>query len=217
MQARISRARITFVVICALVLMCATTSAQSAENEVGVIVDYGDESITWIWIPFAEEETPLIDLLEMTDLQMVTVGFGGMGEGVCQIDDTGCPAADCRQRLCQTSSSSPFWRIMELRDGEWSMTGSGVSGIRVEDGDIYSLSWSAENPDLPIVSMDELAANAGADRAANPLVPALRTDGVGETADEQQSWLPAIGATVVVLAAGVVLVLRSRRVRGDQP
>lgn len=197
--------------MCILALMFGGATAQVSSLQAGVIIDYGDDRTTWIWIPFEEPETPLIDLIKSTELEMVTVGFGGLGEGVCQIDDTGCPVGDCRQRLCQTNSASPFWRIMRLDGEEWSFANSGVSGSRVNDGDIYALSWSSDNPELPVVTIDDVAVNSGADRNASNPVAAMRTDGESDADDSTPAaWAPAIGAVgVVVLAAGV-LVFRAK-------
>lgn len=201
--------------MCVLALTFLPVTAADSWQEAGVIIDYGDERITWVWIPFDEHEPRLIDLLNSTELEMVTVGFGGLGEGVCQIDDTGCPAAECRQRMCQTTSSSSFWRMMALNGDEWNMTSSGVSGTKVNDGDIYALSWSAENPDLPIVTIEELAQNANADRDANVPVSALYTEGESATpVSSPDSWAPAVGALGLVVTAAGVLVFRARSSRG---
>ena len=209
------RAHIVVSVLCALALLIAPASAQDESFEAGVIIDYGDDRITWVWIPFDDPEALLVDLLNQTELEMVTVGFGGLGEGVCQIDGTGCPVGDCRQRMCQTSSSSPFWRLMKLGDGEWSMISSGISGSKVEDGDIYALSWSSENPDLPVVSIDELARNAGADRDVSNPVAAIRTEGEADDSNAAPAaWAPAVGALGVVIAVAGVLIYRSRAGRG---
>lgn len=208
-------AHIAIAVMCALVMVVAPAVAQDDDYAAGVIIDYGDDRITWIWIPFDEPETPLINLLNDTELEMVTVGFGGLGQGVCQIDDTGCPAADCRQRMCQTSSSSPFWRVMKLHDDEWGMISSGVSGTKVDDGEIYALSWSAETPELPVVSMAEMATNAGADIEANDPVAAIHTD--GESAEEDASpanWTTAAGASVLIVTIAGVLVFRAKVGKG---
>lgn len=206
---------IVLAAMCALAMLITPAFAQDNWYEAGVIIDYGDDRVTWIWIPFEESDTSLIDLLNSTDLEMVTVGFGGLGEGVCQIDDTGCPVGDCRQRMCQTSSSSPFWRIMTLSGDEWVFASSGVSGTKVNDGGIYALSWSGEDPDLPVVSIDELALNAGADRGAADPIASIRTDGESAKDETDAAWAPALGALgLVVLAAGA-LVMRSRNSRGD--
>lgn len=216
LQLKLVKAHVAIAALCALALLIAPASAQDESFEAGVIIDYGDDRITWMWIPFDDPETPLVDLINETDLEMVTVGFGGLGEGVCQIDDTGCPVGDCRQRLCQTSSSSPFWRVMKLGDEEWSMVSSGISGSKVIDGEIYALSWSSENPELPVVSIDELATNAGADRDTSNPVAAIRTEGEAEESDSSPAaWAPAIGALGIVMVVAGALIYRSRARRGS--
>lgn len=197
--------------MCVLAILFAPVSAQDSWNEAGVIIDYGDERITWIWVPF-QGDASLIDVLSLSDLEMVTVGFGGMGEAVCQIDETGCPTTDCRTRLCQTSSSSPFWRLMKFSGDEWVMAGSGVSGTKVKDGDIFALSWSAVTPELPPVSMDEIASKAEADRGVTSPLPAMVTE--GEAPEKSSaSWIPATGVLVFVVAAAGFLVMRARSLR----
>ncbi len=206
---------IVIAAMCALAFILTPANAQDGSYQAGVIIDYGDDRITWVWIPFDEPETPLIDLLEQTELEMVTVGFGGLGQGVCQIDDTGCPAADCRQRMCQTSSSSPFWRLMKLGGDEWSMISSGLSGTKVVDGEIYALSWSAENPELPVVTIDELASRAGSDRDVSAPIAAVRTEGESANANSgSASWELAAGALVFVMVVAGVLIYRARSSRG---
>lgn len=211
-----SNARIVLVTMCAIAMVSLPAAAQNEQYAAGVIIDYGDDRVTWIWMPFDEPDTPLIDLLEDTELEMVTVGFGGLGEGVCQIDDTGCPAADCRQRMCQTSSSSPFWRVMKLSDDSWNMSSSGISGTKVVDGEIYALSWSAETPDLPVVSIEELAVKAGVERDAMNPVASMRTEGESAKVDDSPAnWMTASGAMVVIATVSTVLVVRSKSRRRE--
>lgn len=208
-------AHIVIVAMCALAMLFTPAFAQDDWYETGVIIDYGDDRITWIWIPFEEPDTPLIDLLATSELEMVTVGFGGLGEGVCQIADTGCPVGECRQRMCQTSSSSPFWRIMKLNGDEWAFASSGVSGTRPADGEIFALSWSGEDPVLPVVTIEELAENAGADRHASEPVSSIRTEGESDVAsDSPMSWAPAAGALGLVVVIAGVLVFRARVANG---
>lgn len=208
---RNNRLHTILVVVCSLAMLFSPASAQGSWNQVGVIIDYGDDRTTWMWIPFEEEEASLIDLIHSTDLEIVTVSFGGLGEGVCQIDATGCPAADCRARLCQTNSSSPFWRLMKLNGDEWGMISTGVSGAKVSDGDVYALSWSAETPVLPLVSIDEVATNAGADRDSDNPLSAIRTDGESPNEESTPTWIPATAAFAIVILAGGALIFRAKR------
>lgn len=201
--------------ICALALLSPPVLAQDDWQETGVVIDYGDDRITWIWIPFTEPETTILDMLTTTKIEMVTIGFGGLGEAVCQIDDTGCPVGDCRQRMCQTSATSPFWRIMKLNGDEWTFANSGVSGIRPANGDIYALSWSGTDPELPVVTMEELAQNAGADRNAADPVPSMRTDGESASSNDPGAhWASAAGALGLIVIMAGVLVFRARLTNG---
>lgn len=214
---RTLRMHIALVAVCILFLLVPPGVHAQTYNQAGLIIDYGDDRISWVWVPFAEEVT-VYDLLQQSDLDIVTLGFSGMGEAVCEIENTGCSVDDCRSRLCQTSSASPFWRFLRLTDGKWSMMGTGVSGAKVQDGQIYALAWSSTTPDLPIVTMDELADHAGANRDVSMPMAATHTDGE-QHGDEAtpRSWLPVAGSlSVVVLAAGV-LVMRTRAVREQTP
>lgn len=214
--------RITLVVVCILAIGFARASTASAAdfNVAGLIVDYGDGRITYVLIPFEEDQLSGVEILQRSGLDLVTVGFGGMGDAICQIDDTGCPVDDCRKRLCQTSDpDSPFWRYSrQSAPGEWSFAATGASGARVHDGDIDAWSWTGGDANLPAITMDEIARRAGANPAmltnATDLPgPIVRT--VGEASDSATDTSNPL--TNVLIGTGVVLVLagvaiwRSRR------
>lgn len=209
--------RIAFVAMCVVVLLTGTAWAQSP-NVAGLIVDYGDGRVSYAVVPFSEDRVNGIDLIERSGLDLVSVGFGGLGDAVCQIDDTGCPVEDCRSRMCQTADQeSPFWQFSKLSDeGEWQFVATGGSGAHIQDGDIYAWSWTGTDPDLPVLSMDELADRAGGDlESLDDSQALLRTEG-GETGgDDDQT----IGYASIALVAGIVLlagflVLRARRATG---
>lgn len=205
------RMHIAILAMCILAMVPLPAYADAEWQQAGFVIDYGDGRTTWLWIPFNEPETKVIDLLKDSPLEMVTIGFGGIGEGVCQIDDTGCPAADCRAKMCQSNSSSPFWRFLKLNGEEWSMMGRGVSGANVSDGDIFALSWSAIMPDLPIISIDDISRNAEADSDAKLPQPAMRTEGESSDAEEPaSSWILMVGSVTLVLAVAGILIARGR-------
>ena len=214
--------RIAIIAVCILALGVARASTVSAAeyNVAGLIVDYGDGRISYVWIPFEEDELSGVELLKRSGLDLVTVGFGGMGDAVCQIDDTGCPVDDCRKRLCQTSDpASPFWRYSrQTAPGEWSFAATGASGARVHDGDIDAWSWTGGDAHLPAITMDELALRAGADPGAvndvsDMPAPAARTeDETGDVVtDTSHPLMNVLIGTGAVLGIASIAVFRARR------
>ena len=197
---------IAVLAIC-MVLLFSPAARAASSSQGGLIIDYGEGSTSWVWVPFEEAEITVFDLLQRSEIETVTVGFGGLGEAVCQIGPSGCSVDDCRRRLCQTNSSSPFWRLYVLDGTTWRIASSGVSGTEVADGGIVALSWGSDEPDLPVVSMATLASNAHADLNAEKLIPAVHTDGQAALANESNvSWAPAVSALgVVVLASGALM------------
>lgn len=198
-------------------LMPATRVVAQDLHLAGLVVDYGDGRMSFAVIPFKEDQINGIDLLDRSGLDVVTVGFGGLGDAVCQVDDTGCPVGDCRTRLCQTSDpESPFWQFSKLEGEAWQFVATGASGAAVRDGDIYAWSWTGTPPELPALTMPELVERAGGDPdVAVPANALLRTEGEEAGSDETGSWLSrepwaVAGLGAVAIVAGV-LVLRSRR------
>src|SRR5690606_31072842 len=95
--------RITVLVMCVLSALLPTSGYAQEASAAGLIVNYGDGRVSYVVVPFEEEQINGVELLERSGIDVVTVGFGGMGDAVCQIDDTGCSVDDCRSRMCQTS------------------------------------------------------------------------------------------------------------------
>ncbi len=192
-------------------LLFAPAARAAAFNQAGVIIDYGEGSTSWVWVPFEEPEITVLDVLKHSEINLVTVGFGGLGEAVCQVGPTGCSVEDCQKRLCQTTSSSPFWRLYILDGDTWRMAGNGVSGTTLQDGDMVALSWGSDGPNLPAVTMSDLATKAGADPDAAKPVAAIHTEGHAATEpDSATSWAPAASALGIAVLASGVLVFRAR-------
>ena len=210
---------LTFLVMCILAITTAWTSRASGAdlNIAGLVVDYGDGRVSYAVVPFGEQEISGLELLRRSGLDLVTVGFGGMGDAVCQIEDTGCPLDECRRRLCQTSDpESPFWRYSrQTAPGEWEFLALGASGSRVGDGDIDGWSWTGTGSPLPRLTMDEIAERAGAEASllttADVPSAVLRTHG-GETGERVPTGAVtgAITVGIIGLVAGLA-VWRSRR------
>ncbi len=136
--------------------------AYAESNEAALVIDYGDGTVTYAVVPFAEASVSGYELLRASGLSLVSIPFGGLGEGVCSIEEKGCSVADCR-RLCQTSDpDSPFWKYFGLGDeGTWQGHSRGASGTTVAPGDIEGWSWTGTEPSLPVLSFAEISELAG--------------------------------------------------------
>lgn len=216
---------LAIVVMCLLALGGTRAPAASAAemNVAGLVVDYGDGRLAYAWVPFEEEEISGLELLERSGLDTVTVGFGGLGDAVCQIEITGCPISDCRQRMCQTSDpESPFWQYArQTEPGTWTLMALGAGATRVRDGDIDSWNWRGTPPELPAFSMDKLAELAGGDPAqlssgTMDVPAAVRTDAAAEESD---SSVGVAGVALVGVVAVVALfaVWRARSATTESP
>lgn len=216
---RSSRGGVRAAILAVMLALFALVPAAAQEVHVaGLVVDYGDGRMSYAVVPFTEDEINGLDLLQRSGLDIVTVGFGGLGDAVCQVGDTGCSVDECRTRMCQTSDpESPFWQFSKLDGGVWRFVATGASGVAVRDGDIYGWTWTGTPPELPVLAMPQLVERAGGDPdVAVPADVLLRTEGGTPASSEDGNWLSrepwaVAGLGAVVIVAGA-LVLRSRRV-----
>jgi hypothetical protein len=127
-------------------------------HHAGLIVRHGDGRITYAYIAFPEDSISGIELLKRSGIPLVTVSFGGLGEGVCSLGNEGCPASDCRQRVCQgPGDDSPYWRYFrQSSPGDWQALALGVSSTKVHDGDIDGWSWTPDEARLPAATIDDI-------------------------------------------------------------
>jgi hypothetical protein len=202
-------------------------SAGHAEelHHAGLVVRHGDGRLTYAYISFTEDEISGTELLKRTGIPVVTVSFGGLGEGVCEIEREGCPAADCRKRVCQgRGNDAPFWQYFrQSTPGNWQPLVLGASSTKVRDGDIDGWSWTPKAPNLPALTLTEIAKRAGAPAEASVTAGTVPTAAVrsspGTTASDQntrQSWLTIAGGALLLLGlagAALVAIRRARQTR----
>jgi hypothetical protein len=210
-----------------LALLIGPPAAGQELHHAGLVVRHGDGRTLYAYIAFPEAAISGVELLRRSGISLVTVGFGGLGEGVCTIDGEGCPASDCRKRVCQGSGEdAPYWQYFRQRSpGEWVALSLGASATKVRDGDIDGWSWTGHDPALPQLTIDEVARLAGV--AATPAAtlgntgqptPAVRTvypPGMGPTATDHgqgtATYLAGGAALAVVGGAAIVAVRRRAR------
>ncbi len=190
-------------------------------NVAGIVVDYGDGRISYAVVPFAETSISGVELLRRSGLSLLSVEFGGMGEGICAIEDTGCDLSACRARLCQTGDpDSPFWQYVRVGgDGAWQPAPLGASSSAIEDGDVDGWFWTGTAPQTSAVTLDQVASETGIDlgdfaasSGTNPEAIVMTEGGDSDSqAIEQGSILAGIGIVAAIAALGGLLIVRSRQ------
>ncbi len=192
--------------------------AQTTVPYAGIVIRPGDGTVTYAYVPLNESVSG-IELLRRSGVSLVTVGFGGLGEGVCRIEETGCEVGPCRSRLCQTGDrDSPYWRYFQAGEqGQWVASPLGGSATKVEPGGVDGWSWTPDDALLPIVEISEIPGLAGVDGALDQAHFA-RYDANGNLVEnatplgqDKRSYLAVIGVLAVVAIFALVLRMRPTR------
>lgn len=192
--------------------------AQERADYAGIVIRPGDGTVTYAYVPL-DESVSGIELLRRSGVSLLTVGFGGLGEGVCRIEETGCDIGPCRTRMCQTGDrNSPYWRYFQMNDsGEWVASPLGGSATKIEPGEVNGWSWTPDEPLLPDVQIGAIPALAGAEGDLGNAHFA-RYDAAGKLMDqpaafeiEPRSYLAVIGILAGVAALALLLKFRPGR------
>lgn len=132
------------------------------EHRAGLVIRDQQGALSYALVRFAEPELSGMELLKRSGATVVTVSFGGLGEAVCSIQSDGCDVAECQRRLCQgPRADDPFWQsFRQVAPGDWRSQMLGASAARVRDGEVHGWSWTGTVPNLPAVTLDEIAALA---------------------------------------------------------
>lgn len=123
---------------------CAGGTAGGAQetHHAGLVIVFDEERVETLCIEFTEDEISGAELLRRSGLPVVLTGFGGLGAGVCRIDDVGCSdPTDC---FCQCRGAEcSYWAYHAFEDGEWDYLPVGASQRRLQDGDADAWVWGA--------------------------------------------------------------------------
>lgn len=210
----------------ALALVCVVIApwlhgvvgAQEPVHVAGLVIDYGDGRVSYAWVPFTEESISGIELLKRSGLSLVAISFGGLGEGVCAIEGTGCGVEPCRARLCQTADrESPYWQYARQDGpGNWRPFALGASQSDVRDGDIDGWVWTGAAPRLPALTLADIAGRVDAahvEADTPPRALAVTEGGAPETSDDVglRQLVPAAAIIAGVAGVGMFAIWRVRR------
>lgn len=201
LRARLALAIATGLAIVVISVGGAIGQAQDRLNHAGLVIRGQDSELTYAYVEFSEAEISGLELLERSGVPVVTVGFGGLGEGVCAIGGQGCSVTACQRRLCQgPRADDPFWQAFRQQaPGDWRPQLLGASSTLVADGDIDGWSWTGDEANLPAVTLaeiKELASQSGDVAADEPIAI---------------DWSAYAGAGLILAAIGGGAFVLSRR------
>ncbi len=110
-------------------------SGAQEPNRAGLVVQFGDGTITTRCVEFSEARISGYDVLLRSGLAIEAVVEGGQGAFICGIEGEGCPASNC---MC--GFPPDYWSYWHL-NGDWVYSQTGVDGYLVSPGDVEGWRW----------------------------------------------------------------------------
>ncbi len=117
--------------------------AQQTVHHAGLVIVFPEGRIETRCVEFNEDSISGTQLLQESGLTIVFSSFGGgLGAGVCRIDDVGCSdPGNCFCR-CQGASCA-FWSYFKLDGSTWRYENVGPATRRLHDGDTDAWVWGS--------------------------------------------------------------------------
>jgi len=129
-------AALSLAVLVSPIWVAAPAPACAAESShAGVVVRFDSSDERQFCVGFGDSETTGLAALRSTGLEVVTKGFGTMGEFVCKIGDVGTDAQDC------PAADGSYWSYYKRIDGAWRVSGRGAALSKVGCGDVDGWAW----------------------------------------------------------------------------
>jgi hypothetical protein len=132
------------------------------QNQVGLIVQSDDSSISTYCISFTGDSITGYEVLEKSGLN-IAASFDSMGAAVCKIGEIGCSIDNC---FCQ--SPPDYWSYWHLSGNQWTYSQLGASSYQVQTGEVEGWRWGGGNPPTAIYSFNEICAPATETSTATP-------------------------------------------------
>lgn len=157
-----------------------------ALSRAGLVVQYGDGSITTRCVEFSENSISGLELLQRSNIPFIAA-YSAQGAAVCKIGNDGCPADDC---FCQ--SPPDYWSYWHLQNGVWVYAGNGSGSAMLQNGAIDGWAWGAGDPPAQY-SFDQVCAPAAP--SATATATATATQPPTPTATATPTSLPAVSSS----------------------
>lgn len=120
-------------------------------NAAAVVIDTGSE-VRKVCVRFSEPEITGEELLRRAKVDAVFAEYS-IGQAVCSLCGTGCPADDC---FCESGTTGRYWNY--ARDGEagWQRSSLGASSTTVRDGDSEGWAWGTDGAVPPWIGFESI-------------------------------------------------------------
>lgn len=117
--------------------------APQTVHHAGLVIVFPEGRNETRCVEFSEDSISGTQLLQESGLTIVFSSFGGgLGAGVCRIDDVGC--SDPGNCFCQCQGAScAFWSYFKLDGSTWRYESVGPATRRLHDGDTDAWVWGS--------------------------------------------------------------------------
>jgi hypothetical protein len=149
MKKNVSSIIITIVLL-SVIFFTESAHSQQSQNQVGLVVQFGDGRIETDCVKFEEEKITGYQVFERSKFDVIPSFFSAEGWAICKIEENGCSADNC---FCDPKL---FWSYWSLMDGAWLYSVKGASNFYVYDGDVQGWRWSDGEAPEKVYSIDEI-------------------------------------------------------------
>ncbi len=175
-----------------LLLGLGVTSRSHSQpvQQAGLVVVFGDGTVTTRCVSFITETISGIDLLRQSELALETQHDAGLGEFVCKIGDEGCPADNC---ACAYPPTYWHYWLKNATAQQWQVSGVGASNRTLRAGDVDGWVWSDTNVAPPVIAFTAICPRAELPTAtASPVATPPATPTVAPVPRLYWAYLPLV-------------------------
>lgn len=124
------------------------------QNQIGLIVQFDDETINTFCISFTGDSLSGYDVLQKSGLNILAA-FDPIGAAICKIENTGCPTDNC---FCQSPPN--YWSYWHLLNNQWEYSQRGATLAQLQSGAVEGWRWGDGQPPSVSYSIDEICVPA---------------------------------------------------------